>query len=186
MAKLKIVKEGSQGLRQKSRPVEKINRRILTLLDDMRETLQEAGGIGLAAPQVGVLRRVAIIEIDDESGSGNGGSGLIEMINPEIIRREGEQTEIEGCLSSPGKFAERNRPAVVTVAYLNRDGERCEREGAELLARAFCHEIDHLDGVLCFDDVLRFLTQEEADEINAEKANKTEKEEREKAKAGAG
>ena len=161
MAKLKIVKEGAHGLRQKSRPVEKINKRIITLLDDMRETLKEAGGIGLAAPQVGVLRRVVIIEIED--------GDLIEMINPEIIVSEGEQREIEGCLSAPGKYAETVRPASAKVAYLNRDGEQCEREGTELMARAFCHEIDHLNGVLCFDNAVRILTQEEVDEMNKDK-----------------
>ena len=168
MAKLKIVQEGSQGLRKKSRPVEKINPRILTLLDDMRETLEEAGGIGLAAPQVGVLRRVAIIDMEEH--------GLIEIINPEIIGREGEQTEIEGCLSAPNRFAETLRPAVVKVAYLDRNGEKCERSGTELLARAFCHEIDHLDGVLCFDNALRLLTKEEVEAMNAENADNNEKE----------
>lgn len=163
MAKLKIVKEGTQALRQKSRPVEKINKRIITLLDDMYETLQEASGVGLAAPQVGVLRRVVIIEVED--------GDLIEMINPEIIGRDGEQIEFEGCLSAPGKYAETVRPATVKVAYLNRNGERCEREGTELLARAFCHETDHLDGVLCFDKALRILTREELDELNGEKEN---------------
>jgi len=148
-------------LRKKSRSVEKINKRIINLLDDMRETLKNAEGIGLAAPQVGVLRRVAIIEIDD--------GDLIEMINPEIIYRDGEQTEMEGCLSSPGKFAETVRPAAVKVAYTNRNGESKEREGTELLARAFCHELDHLDGVLCFDDAKRILTQEELDEMKKEK-----------------
>ena len=164
MAKLKIIQEGSQSLRQKSRAVEKINKRITTLLDDMYETLKEADGVGLAAPQVGVLRRVAIIELED--------GDLIEMINPEIISRENEQTEIEGCLSAPGKFAETLRPQSVKIAYLNRNGDSCEREGTELLARAFCHEIDHLDGVLCFDNALRLLTQEEVDEINREKEEK--------------
>lgn len=167
MAKLKIVREGMQVLRQKSRPVEKINKRILTLLDDMHETLKEAEGVGLAAPQVGVLRRVAIIEIED--------GDLIEMINPEIIGREGEQSEIEGCLSAPGRFAETARPASVKVAYLNRNGEKCEREGGELMARAFCHEIDHLDGVLCFDNAVRLLTQEEVDAMNKEKEENEEK-----------
>ena len=166
MAKLKIIKEDAPGLRQKSRPVEKINKRILTLLDDMLDTLEEAGGIGLAAPQVGVLRRVAIIEIED--------SGLIEMINPEIIERTGEQREIEGCLSAPGKFAETVRPAFVKVAYLNRSGEKCEREGTELMARAFCHEIDHLDGVLCFDNAVRLLTQEEVEAMNSENGENSE------------
>ena len=157
MAILKIIKEGSDDLRKKSRPVEKINKRITTLLDDMRDTLKDAGGIGLAAPQVGVLRRAAIIEIED----GN----LIEMINPEINYRDGEQTEIEGCLSSPGKFAQTVRPMTVKIAYTNRNGDRIEKEGAELLARAFCHELDHLDGVLCFDNAVRILTKEEVDEM---------------------
>jgi peptide deformylase len=160
MAKLKIVQEGSPDLRKKSRPVEIINKRILTLLDDMYETLQEANGVGLAAPQVGILRRVVIIEIED--------GDLIEMINPEIIYTEGEQREIEGCLSSPGKYGETIRPAVVKVSYLNRNGEKCEREGTEMLARAFCHETDHLDGVLCFDKAVRILTKEEVDEMRKE------------------
>ena len=160
MAILNILKEDKNlsDLRKKSRPVEKINRRIETLLDDMRDTLKEAGGIGLAAPQVGILRRVVIIEIDE--------GDLIEMINPEIICTNGEQEEIEGCLSSPGKFALRTRPATVKVAYLDRNGDKKEREGTELLARAFCHELDHLNGVLCFDNAKRLLTQEEVDEMN--------------------
>ena len=147
MAILKIVKEGSSDLRKKSRPVEKINRRIVTLLDDMYETLKNANGIGLAAPQVGVLRRVVIIEIED--------GGLMEMINPEIIYRDGMQEEIEGCLSSTGKFAQTVRPMTVKIAYTNRNGEKIEKEGTELTARAFCHELDHLDGVLFIDRLSR-------------------------------
>ncbi|MCL2096127.1 MAG: peptide deformylase [Oscillospiraceae bacterium] len=162
MAILNILKEDKDlgDLRKKSKPVEKINKRITLLLDDMRETLKNAGGVGLAAPQVGVLRRVVIIEIED--------GGLIEMINPEIIYSGGEQEEVEGCLSSPGKFAILIRPESVKVAYLDRNGEKQEKEGTELLARAFCHEIDHLDGVLCFDNAKRILTQEEYDELNRE------------------
>ena len=159
MAILNILNESENisELKKKSRPVDKINRRITTLLDDMRETLRNAGGIGLAAPQVGVLRRVAIIEIEDGE--------LIELINPEIISKDGVQEEIEGCLSSPGKFAETVRPATVKVAYTNRNGEQKEKEATELLARAFCHEIDHLDGVLCFDNARRILSKEEVDEM---------------------
>ena len=159
MAILNILNEDKniQELRKKSRPVEKINRRITTLLDDMYETLQKAEGIGLAAPQVGVLRRVVIIEIADGE--------LIEMINPEIIYKDGEQEEIEGCLSSPGKYAQIIRPMTVSVKYTDRNGENHEKEGKELLARAFCHEIDHLDGILCFDKALRILTKEEVDEL---------------------
>ena len=137
MAILNILSETKNisDLRKKSRPVDKINKRITTLLDDMRETLKNAGGIGLAAPQVGVLRRVVIIELEE--------IGLIEMINPEIIYKDGEQIELEGCLSSPGKYAETVRPMTVKVAYTNRNGEMQEKEGTELLARAFCHELDH-------------------------------------------
>jgi len=160
VAILNILKEDKNiaELRKKSRHVDKINKRVITLLDDMRETLKAIGGVGLAAPQVGVLRRVAIIEIEEGE--------LIEMINPEIISAEGEQDEIEGCLSSPGKFAQRIRPAVVRVSYLDRDGAKREKEGTELLARAFCHETDHLDGVLCFDNAVRILSQEEYDEMH--------------------
>jgi len=162
LAILNILNEekNASELRKISRPVDKINKRITTLLDDMRQTLKEAGGIGLAAPQVGILRRVAIIEIEEEE--------LLEMINPEIIYTEGEQTEIEGCLSSPGKFAETLRPALVRVAYTDRNGEKKQVEGTELLARAFCHELDHLDGVLCFDAAIRIFTQEELDEQRKE------------------
>jgi len=157
LAILNILKENRNqtDLRKKSRPVEKINKRIATLLDDMRDTLKNAEGIGLAATQVGVLRRIAIIEIEDGE--------LIEMINPEIIYTDGEQEEVEGCLSSPGKFALRARPMTVKVAYLDRNGDKQEKEGTELLARAFCHEIDHLNGVLCFDNAKRILSQEEYD-----------------------
>jgi len=160
VAILNILKEDKNiaELRKKSRKVDKINKRVITLLDDMRETLNAIGGLGLAAPQVGVLRRVAIIEIEEGE--------LLEMINPEIIYTEGEQEEIEGCLSSPGKFAQRIRPAVVRVAYLDRDGAKQQKEGTELLARAFCHETEHLDGVLCFDNALRILSQEEYDELH--------------------
>ena len=160
MAILNILKENKNltDLRKKSKPVEKINKRITVLLDDMRETLKIAEGIGLAAPQVGVLRRVVIIEIEE--------GDLIEMINPEIIYTDGEQVEVEGCLSAPGKFAQRIRPEIVKVAYLDRNGEKQEKEGTELLARAFCHEIDHLNGLLCFDNAIRILSQEEYDELN--------------------
>jgi peptide deformylase len=146
--------------------VEKINKRINMLLDDMHETLKDANGVGLAAPQVGVLRRVVIIEIDE--------GGLIEMINPEIIYKDGEQNEIEGCLSSPGKYAETVRPATVKVAYTDRNGDRKEKEGTELLARAFCHELDHLDGILCFDNAVRILTKEELDEMRKDEQEEDE------------
>ena len=143
MAKLKILKDGDTALRLKSRPVSDINKRILTLLDDMTETMRHADGVGLAAPQVGVLRRVVVIECEP----GN----VLELINPVIVERSGEQYEIEGCLSVPGRQGYTHRPMHVKVEALNREGEKVTLEGEGLLARAFCHEIDHLDGILYID-----------------------------------
>jgi len=136
--------ERDEVLRKKARPVERIDDRILTLLDDMAETMYNAEGVGLAAPQVGILRRVVVIDV---------GEGVIELINPEIIEQEGEQVAIEGCLSIPGLSGMVKRPARVVVSALNRHGERIEIEGTDLLARALCHEIDHLDGILYVDKV---------------------------------
>ena len=153
MAKLKIVKFGDPILRKVSRPVEEITPRILTLLDDMTDTMREAGGCGLAAVQVGVLRRVVVIEVED----GN----VIELINPKIIAFAGEQEEIEGCLSVPGKWGITDRPYRVKVRALNRDGEVFEAEGVDLVARCFCHELDHLDGTLFIDKVVRFVSEDE-------------------------
>jgi peptide deformylase len=129
-------------LRKKSKPVEKIDKRILELLDDMAETMRHADGVGLAAPQVGILRRVVVIDV---------GEGLIELINPEIIETSGQQRGAEGCLSIPGVRGEVIRPEKVRVKALNRKGEQIEITGTGLLARALCHEIDHLDGVLFID-----------------------------------
>lgn len=143
MAKLKILTEGDMALRLKSRPVTAVNARILTLLDDLTETMRLADGCGLAAPQVGVLRRVVVVET--EPGK------VYEMINPEIILREGFQHEIEGCLSVPGKQGYTNRPMKVQVKCLDRNGVEQIYEGEGLTARAFCHEIDHLDGILYTD-----------------------------------
>lgn len=143
MAKLKILTEGDMALRLKSRPVTEVNGRILTLLDDMTETMRLADGCGLAAPQVGVLRRVVVVET--EPGT------VYELINPEIILREGEQHEIEGCLSVPGKQGYTHRPMKVKVRCLDRTGAERIYEGEGLTARAFCHEIDHLDGILFID-----------------------------------
>ncbi len=144
MAKLKILKKGDPVLRRVCRPVTEITPRILTLLDDMTETLHDANGAGLAASQVGVLRRIVVIETPE--------SGLIELINPEIIKTSGEQRAAEGCLSIPGEWGITRRPATVTVRALNRKGETIEITGTDLLARAFCHEIDHLDGKLFTDE----------------------------------
>ena len=143
MAKLKIVKEGDDVLRKKCRPVDEITPKIIRLLDDMAETMHDAQGVGLAAPQVGILRRIVVIEVEE----GN----LIELINPQIIAYAGEQDGTEGCLSVPGKWGMVKRPMHVTVRATNRYGKEFELTGSELLARAICHELDHLDGKLYID-----------------------------------
>ena len=148
MAKLKIVKIGDDTLRKVCRPVEAITPRILTLLDDMIETMRAANGCGLAAPQVGILRRIAVVEVEEGKP--------IELINPKIIAFAGEQQEQEGCLSIPDKWGTTSRPAHVTVRAMNRHGETFEVTGSDLLARALCHEIDHLDGKLFIDPVIRY------------------------------
>ncbi|MBQ5389833.1 MAG: peptide deformylase [Clostridia bacterium] len=155
MAKLQIVKEGDPTLRKVSRPVTEITPRILTLLDDMVETMRAANGCGLAAVQVGVLRRIVVIETEE--------SGLIELINPEIIAESGVQEEAEGCLSVPGKWGVTRRPAKVKVRAMNRHGKMVEYKGSDLLARAFCHELDHLDGELFIDPkhLVRYLDPDE-------------------------
>ena len=147
MANLKIVKIGDDTLRKVCRPVDKITPRVLTLLDDMVETMRAADGVGLAAPQVGVLRRIVVIETPDE--------GLIELINPKIIAYAGEQEGQEGCLSIPGRWGITKRPMHVTVRALNRQGETFDITGTGLLAKAFCHELDHLDGKLYIDCAIR-------------------------------
>ena len=143
MAKLQIRKVGDEALRKVCRPVDAITPRILTLLDDMVETMRAANGVGLAAPQVGILRRIVVIEV--EPGE------VIELINPKIIAFSGEQDGQEGCLSVPGRWGMVKRPMHVTVRALNRKGEEFEITGHELLARCFCHELDHLDGNLYID-----------------------------------
>ena len=143
MAKRKVVLVGNETLRAKCRPVEKITPRILQLLDDMAETMRAKDGCGLAAPQVGV--RAGVVVVETEPGE------LIEMINPEIIKRVGEQREDEGCLSVPGVYGTTVRPAEVTVRALDRHGKPFTVSGTGLKARAFCHEIDHLDGILFVD-----------------------------------
>ncbi len=149
MAIRNIVKVGDKVLTKKCRPVEKIDERTITLLDDMAETLAKAEGAGLAAPQVGVLRRIAVINVGDENG-------LIELINPEIIETSGEQTDLEGCLSYPGRFGEVTRPNNVTVRAMDRSGNVREITGEGLLARAICHECDHLDGKMFMELVTRW------------------------------
>ena len=143
MANLKIVKFGDEALRRVCRPVDEITPRIITLLDDMIQTMRQANGVGLAAPQVGVLRRIAVIEVEEGK--------VYELINPKIIAYSGEQVGNEGCLSNPGKYGTVKRPMAVTVRAMNRHGEEYELVGRELLARAICHECDHLDGKLYTD-----------------------------------
>ncbi len=142
MAILNILKEGDETLRKKCRPVEEITPRIIQLLDDMHDTLAKAQGVGLAAPQVGVLRRIVIVEIDGIK---------YEMINPEIIATKGKQEEIEACLSVPDQYGLVKRPAWVKVRATDRNGNVYEAEGEGLMARCFCHELDHLDGTLYID-----------------------------------
>ena len=149
MAKLNIVKMGDDTLRRVCRPVEKITPRTITLLDDMIQTMRDADGCGLAAPQVGILRRIAVVEVEE----GN----VIELINPKIIAYAGEQQEQEGCLSIPGRWGITKRPKHVTVRAFNRHGEEFEVSGSDLLARALCHEIDHLDGKLFIDCMIEEL-----------------------------
>lgn len=158
MAILKILKDDDPMLRKVSREVDEITPRIITLLDDMKDTLHKANGAGLAAPQVGVLRRVVLVET--EKGK------LYEMINPVIIERSEElQHEIEGCLSLPNRWGITERPKKVTVKAMDRNGKYYTLTGTDLLARAICHETDHLDGVLYSDKALHILTPEEIEEL---------------------
>ena len=132
-------------LRKKSRPVTEFNERLFDLLDDMKETMYKSGGVGLAAPQVGVLRRVVVMDVSEDRNE------FIELINPEITFEEGTQTGSEGCLSLPGLCGIVTRPMTVKVKAQNREGKWCLYKGEELKARCFCHEIDHLDGILYKD-----------------------------------
>ena len=155
MAILNILKDGDETLRKKSRKVEEITPRILTLLDDMHETLVKAEGIGLAAPQVGVLRRIVIVEVGDDR---------FEMINPEIIETKGTVEEIEGCLSIPDLCGLVKRPEYVKVRATDRNGKEYIAEGTGLLARCFCHELDHLEGILYTDKAIETYTPDELEE----------------------
>ena len=157
MAVLKIVTEEDEILRKKSKPVEQINDRIITLLDDMKDTLIKSGGVGLAAVQVGILRRIFIIDVGVDEEEHN----IIEFINPKIIETEGNQQEVEGCLSVPGKYGITDRPMVVTVEATDRNGERFIYTGSELFGRCLCHEYDHLDGILYIDKATDVLDDED-------------------------
>ena len=143
------------ALHKVCKPVTSFDKKLHTLLDDMRDTLIESGGVGLAAPQVGILRRVVLVDTGDE---------ILELINPQLISTDGEQVGPEGCLSVPGKYGLVKRPYHATVRAQDRNGEWFEAEGEELIARCFCHELDHLDGILYTQMMERFLTDKELEE----------------------
>ena len=150
LRKILTVKEPS--LHKMCRPVEKFDGKLHKLLDDMKETLLDAGGVGLAAPQVGILRRVVVVDTGEE---------ILELVNPELLETSGEQVGAEGCLSVPGKYGLVKRPMVARVRAQDRNGDFFEAEGGELIARCFCHEIDHLDGIVYTEVMERYLTEEE-------------------------
>ncbi|MBR4068077.1 MAG: peptide deformylase [Clostridia bacterium] len=152
MAIRKIVEIGDDKLRKVCKPVEKFDKRLKQLLDDMADTMYHADGVGLAGPQVGILRRIAVIDV---------GEGLFKMVNPVIVEREGEQSGMEGCLSVPGRRGIVTRPNVVTVEYQDENGEPVTLQVSEFFARAVCHELDHLDGVLYVDKMDREVSDEE-------------------------
>ncbi len=159
MAVRKILHIGDETLRRKARPVEIFDRRIHTLLDDMADTMYAAEGVGLAAPQVGILRRVVVIDV---------GEGIIELINPEIVSAEGEQICPEGCLSVPGRRGTVKRPTKVLVRAQDRSGKPFEMTGEGFLAIAFSHELDHLDGVLYVDKMIEDVTDKLDDDEDDE------------------
>lgn len=161
MAHRKIIEEGDSVLHKHCRPVTNFDSRLHELIDDMRETLLEADGVGLAAPQVGVLRRVVLVlETNVPEGEE---PYIIELVNPEIVSTEGEQNGPEGCLSLPGRFGLVKRPMDVTVRAQDRNGNSFEISGHELTARAFCHELDHLEGKLFTQCATRMLTPNEVE-----------------------
>ena len=160
MAIRKIVTQGDPILNKKCRPVTDFNRRLHVLLDDMKDTLTEAQGVGLAAPQVGILRRVVVID--------GGEDEMLELVNPEILEQSGEQSGPEGCLSVPGKWGMVSRPNFVRIRAQDRYGDWFEAEGDELMARCFCHEIEHLDGHLYVEHIDHFLSEEELEAYYAE------------------
>ncbi|MBO4934694.1 MAG: peptide deformylase [Clostridia bacterium] len=158
MAVRQIIEFGDETLRKRAREVDKIDARIETLVVDMKETMALANGVGLAAPQVGVLRRVVIVDLED--------IGVVELINPVITKKSGHQEDIEGCLSYPGEYGITNRPMNVTVEAMNLAGEKVKYSVSGLSARAVCHEVDHLDGKLFIDCVVRML---DPDELKSDK-----------------
>lgn len=156
MAIRNIITEGNPSLRKVCRPVTSFDERLATLLDDMKQTVVQANGVGLAAPQVGILRRAVVVDLGDE---------IIELVNPRILESSGEQDGLEGCLSVPGKFGLVKRPRWVKLEAQDRHGDWYEYEGEDLIARCFCHELEHLDGHLYTERAYRMLTQEEYEQM---------------------
>ena len=148
----KILTDKDPALHKVCKSVENFDRKLHKLLDDMRETLIDSNGVGLAAPQVGILRRVVLVDVGEE---------ILELINPELLETDGEQVGPEGCLSVPGKYGLVKRPYWAKVRAQDRNGDWYEAEGEELIARCFCHELDHLDGIVYTEVMDRFLTEEE-------------------------
>lgn len=165
MALREIITEGDPVLGKVSHPVTHFDGRLHDLLDDMRDTLAEAQGAGIAAPQVGILRRAVIVV--DAAGE------MLELVNPEILMQEGEQTGFEGCLSVPGRWGRVKRPMKVRVRAQDRNGVFFEAEGEEIVARCFCHEIEHLDGHLFVEHTDKLYTTEELDQVLAEEKERT-------------
>ena len=160
MALRTILTQGDPALEKVCHPVEKFDQKLHDLLDDMKETLVHSNGVGLAAPQIGILRRVVVL-LDNQDR-------MVELVNPQLIHTEGEQTGLEGCLSVPGKYGIVTRPAKATVRAQDRNGEFFELEGEEIVARCFCHELEHLDGHLFVEHAPRLYTVEELEEMEAE------------------
>jgi len=151
----KILTDKEPALHKVCKPVTSFDNKLFKLLDDMAETLVDSGGVGLAAPQVGILRRVVLVDVGEEE------SEILELINPEMIETDGEQYGPEGCLSVPGKYGLVKRPFYAKVRAQDRNGEWFEAECEELIARCFCHELDHLDGIVYTEKMDRFLSDEE-------------------------
>ena len=151
----KILTDKDPALHKVCKPVESFDRKLHKLLDDMAETMDDAGGVGLAAPQVGILRRVVVVDTGD---------GVLELVNPELVETSGEQEGAEGCLSVPAKYGLVKRPYIAKVRAQDRHGNWFEAEGEELIARCFCRELDHLDGIVYTQVMERYLTEEELQE----------------------
>lgn len=160
MAYRNIVKRGDEVLTKKCRPVENFDKKLHLLLDDMAQTMYKAQGVGLAGPQVGILRRLAVVDV---------GEGLLELVNPVITEREGEEDGVEGCLSCPDIWGVVNRPTKITVKAYDRNGKEFTITVEDFFARACCHEIDHLDGITIYESARRMISPEEMEELTREK-----------------